>query len=163
MLRQLLIPFKGSKGKGVLVRAPDPSEKELQASVVEYLGWALKPGWIFRASLEGVWLGAAFQELVTFMPRDQAKAVAAKIAARSWADLKTQGAQTSWPDLELVSPESVWFGLELKSRTGRLTPGQKAFRADCEAAGRNYAVAHSFGEAEALLKVWGAIRMRGQP
>jgi hypothetical protein len=132
-----LFPARGRPRPSAWREPPTPEEK-IHAAVVELLRWAIAPGWIAYHPANGEWRG----------PHGK------KVGAR----LKALGVLPGVPDLILWAPGGMAHGLEIKSRTGRLSVAQKAFRANCDAYGRPYAVARSLDEAAAILAAWGALR-----
>ena len=129
-------------------RAPRlvPLERDIQAAVAKLLDWSIAPGWRYSANATGAWL--------SFDP-----ATAARIGR--W--LREQGVKPGWPDIQLVSPLGQFHGIELKrGKTGVLTDEQIAFQDHCLTFGWPYEVARSFGEAEAILRSWGALRGAAQ-
>jgi len=46
------------------------------------------------------------------------------------------------------------YWLEMKRRSGTQSTNQLEFEADCIRAGTEYAVAHSYDEAEKILRIW---------
>lgn len=139
-----------------------PSEQQFQASLVDYLHYAMRPDWAWKANIEGVWLGSAYPILSDLLGHEKARAASREVAARMWTSLERIGAKAGWPDLEFVSPEGLWHGMELKVDKNDLSPAQKAFRDACLAAGRTYVVCRSFGEAEEHLKLWNALKRKGE-
>jgi hypothetical protein len=64
-------------------------------------------------------------------------------------------------DLAFVLPASSDI-LELKSRTGRLSPDRRNFRAVYTAAGALWAMARTTDEAIELLRSWGVVPVGGR-
>jgi hypothetical protein len=77
------------------------------------------------------------------------------------ARLKRMGTQAGWPDFIFVPPKGSEnprpHFLELKRRGGKLTEHQAAFALWCKLNDCPHAVAHSYDEAVAILKGWGAL------
>ena len=78
-----------------------------------------------------------------------------KTAAR----LKKEGVLPGVPDIQIMLPHRSAF-LELKSKRGRLTDSQIAFRQSAQAAGHWWEVAYSFDEAWAVLERWNCLPKR---
>jgi hypothetical protein len=108
------------------------SEHQLQASVAEFLGFALPP------------LEAVFCSIPNGGKRDKGTA----------GKLKAEGLQPGAPDL-LILWRGKAIGLELKTRAGRLSSDQLAFSMRWTTAGGLYAVARSLEEVAALLDAAG--------
>jgi hypothetical protein len=111
---------------------PAGSEHHLQASVAEFLGYALPP----------------HEALFLSIPNGgkRAKATAGK--------LKAEGLQPGAPDL-LILWKGRAIGLELKTGKGRLSSEQLAFSMRWTTAGGLYAVARSLEEVADLLDAAG--------
>ena len=84
-------------------------------------------------------------------------------SARTGAKLKAMGVRPGVADLVIVLPGGKAAFLELKAEGGRVSQSQKVFRTFCELNGAPYAVASSTGEAERILREWGAIGRPAQP
>lgn len=76
---------------------------------------------------------------------------------RTGAKLKRMGVRAGVADFALTLPGGQSAYLELKSQKGRLSPSQKDFKRDCEAAGAYFAVADSPEQVEGVLRAWRAI------
>jgi hypothetical protein len=74
--------------------------------------------------------------------------------------LKRMGVVAGVPDLAFVLPDGRAAFLEVKTRNGRFSPEQMAFRGRCKAVGAPFAIARSVDEAERVLASWGALRVR---
>jgi hypothetical protein len=111
---------------------PGGSEHQLQASVAEFLGFALPPHEAVFCSIPN--------------GGKRAKATAGK--------LKAEGLQPGAPDLLILWKGRV-IGLELKTGKGRLSPQQMVFSMRWTTAGGVYAVARSLEEVAALLDAAG--------
>jgi hypothetical protein len=130
------------------VRALEPSELQLQISVVRHLQWRCREGVIWFAVPNG--------EL-----RDK----------RTGAKLKAMGVRPGVADLifiwgELIStprlevtPQLLF--LELKARGGRLSPPQIEFRDIMRKCGAPFEVADNIDDAIALLDRYGILKRPG--
>jgi hypothetical protein len=74
--------------------------------------------------------------------------------------LKRMGTKPGWADFVLIDPEGRHYYLELKRGNNPLSDAQVKFRDDCHQRSVPWAVARSYEEAEAILKGWGAVRVR---
>ena len=70
---------------------------------------------------------------------------------------KRMGVVDGVPDLAFVLPDGRAAFLEVKTRTGRLSPEQRAFRDRCTAVGAPYAIVRSVEEAKRVLASWGGL------
>lgn len=109
------------------LKAPEPTEYELQCSVVECLRKFASP--------RTLWLSITNQS--TEGP------------ARG-AMLKKMGRRAGASDLLFIRPGSVLF-LELKDRLGQQSDSQRAFQSDAEAAGCAYEICRTLEDSLALL------------
>jgi hypothetical protein len=71
--------------------------------------------------------------------------------------LKALGVRAGVADIILFH-NCLAYCLELKAPSGRMSPDQETFAADCKAAGVAYTVAYSLDAALAALKGWGMLR-----
>lgn len=108
------------------------SEHQLQASVADFLAFALPPH------------EAVFCAIPNGGKRDKGTA----------GKLKAEGLQPGAPDL-LILWKGRAIGLELKTRGGRLSADQLAFSMRWTTAGGVYAVARSLEEVASLLDAAG--------
>lgn len=76
---------------------------------------------------------------------------------RTATKLKAEGVRPGVPDLCFVLPGGRFAGLELKSKKGRLSPEQKAFRDAVTALQGWWHVANSIEEAWQILATWGCL------
>lgn len=72
------------------------------------------------------------------------------------AKLKRMGLRPGVADIVIIWHGRAYF-LELKTPDGIQSERQIAFERDCFYAGAEYAIAHSFEEAQNILKKWGII------
>lgn len=72
------------------------------------------------------------------------------------AKLKRMGLRPGVADIVIIWHGRAYF-LELKTATGKQSEHQSAFQADCFYAGAEYGLAHSFEEAQKIVKEWGII------
>ena len=115
-------------------------EAALQVRVKEYLSVVLPPGIFWTASLTGV-----------------------NLSMRAAVRAKAMGIRRGAPDLCFLFPDGITRWIELKTRTGSLTPEQRAFRDLCTASGRDiHAVCRSLEEVDATLRGWG-LALRSHP
>lgn len=77
---------------------------------------------------------------------------------RTGARLKAMGVRPGVADIAIILPGGKSAFMELKSPTGRLSPEQRVFRADAEAAGALYAIADTPELVQFVLASWGALR-----
>ena len=124
-------PNNSTAAAGAKVQ-PGGSEHQLQASVAEFLGFALPPH------------EAVFCSIPNGGKRDKATA----------GKLKAEGLQPGAPDL-LILWRGRTIGLELKTGRGRLSSEQLAFSMRWTTAGGLYAVARSLEEVADLLDAAG--------
>lgn len=134
--RQLHL-FKSQRQRGVA--RPMPLEFPVHCMVADTLKRWASPGWVW-----------------THLPMGERR------DAITGARLKRMGTQPGWPDFIFIAPALSARSmrphfLELKRRGGRLTDTQSDFAQWCEANGCPHAVAHSYAEAVAALKGWGAL------
>jgi hypothetical protein len=132
--RQLHL-FKGKRQKGEPL--PEPSEAQLQRTLVQHLEVGGDPRWIWTAFPAG--------EL-----RDKATA----------GKLKGMGLKPGFFDMLFIDPDGVHHWLELKVGRNRLSEAQAAFSLCMQARRVPCEVARSIEEALAILSGWGAIRVR---
>lgn len=131
---------------GFLLRPRAPRqhpEDDLQAAIVQYLGYSLRPGVLVHHSPNGGRRNV-----------DEAKR------------FKAAGVMPGWPDLTFVWAQEVYtpalrrsVGLvafiEVKSPVGRLSPAQVEFQAWCREGGVPHAVVRSLAEAIAAVEGFG--------
>ena len=68
--------------------------------------------------------------------------------------MKAAGVRRGWPDIQILFPSGVTRYVELKAKQS-LSDEQKAFRAACEATGRDlWAMARTLEDVEAALLRW---------
>lgn len=77
---------------------------------------------------------------------------------RSAARFKRQGLVAGIPDLAFVLADGRAAFVELKSRTGRLSPEQKAVLARLDAMQVPYLVSSNLDEVLGTLKMWGVLK-----
>lgn len=78
---------------------------------------------------------------------------------RTGAFQKRIGMRAGVADLVLIlPPRGLFAAIELKSTDGRLTPEQRRFRDDVEAAGGAFAVCNSPDQVSEILHKWGAVK-----
>ena len=133
--------------------APEPPERELQATVAAALDALVCP--------PAIWFSAAIG--------------ATKLTAQQAATLTRQGVKRGLPDAFVISGGRI-FGIELKLRKGtlsktrvvltrrgspRILEGQEEVFARLEAAGMEIAIARSVDEVLDQLRRWG-IPLRGR-
>jgi hypothetical protein len=119
----------------VKAAAVQPSEHQLQAALCKYLAVA--------AVADVYWFA---------IPNGDLRHV--RVGAR----LKAQGVKPGVPDICVMMPAGRTKWLELKTAKGRQSPEQQGFEARCQRLGHSYALAHSFDEAVASLREWGAVK-----
>jgi hypothetical protein len=123
-------------------RFASPSEKQIQASVLQHLAWRSVPQLFWFAVPNGEWRSRV-----------------------TGAILKGQGVTPGTPDLILVHAGRC-FGLELKSDAGRLSNSQRETHRRMRAAGAVVATTYGIDESIAQLEQWrllrGAIRFEGE-
>jgi hypothetical protein len=124
--------FKGKRQRGV--RQSAPKEFSIHCMVADDLRRFCAPDWRW-----------------THFPAGEAR------TAATGARLKRMGTQAGWPDFILLDPDGRFYGLELKRRGNTLSDTQLAFRAWCWSHDVRYAVADSYHEAVAVLKIWGVL------
>jgi hypothetical protein len=112
--------------KGPQRPKPQAPEHELQVTVATYLQWALPPGWLWTATLNGAHLGRSQR-----------------------IKMKAAGLRKGIPDLILCSPHGVVYGIELKAGRNTLEPDQEAWR-DALGPGR-WALCRTPEEVEAAI------------
>jgi hypothetical protein len=113
-----------------------PSEHQLQVSLVEF------------------WEAAGKKELHLFaIPNGELRNI--QVALR----LKREGGKPGTPDLCIILPEGKTAWLEMKTRGGRLSMDQKAFRDTALANGHYWACAYTLDQAVKFLTSVGAIRL----
>jgi hypothetical protein len=140
-------PVRDSSGRPVFAYRPPPGarakrtrpndnpEERLQMQVLEYLRFALPADYRFTFSGAGV-----------------------KTSAFVAIKLKNMGVEKGWPDLTIKNRRTgACRWIELKSPTGRLTPEQAEFIAECPA---TTAVCRSPADVEAALIGWGIKPLR---
>ena len=124
-------------------RAPEHS---LQRAAVDYLAAAVGPPGVCRE-------GVLWHSIDHANARD----------ARAGANRKARGVVAGIPDIVLVRAGRL-HGLELKSRAGRLSDAQVAYRDALLAAGGDYVVARTLDDVAFALAGWGVpLRCRLQP
>jgi hypothetical protein len=69
------------------------------------------------------------------------------------ARLKRMGLRPGVADIVIIRKGRAYF-LELKTLDGVQSERQQAFQADCYYVGAEYEIAHSFEEAQAIVKKW---------
>lgn len=74
------------------------------------------------------------------------------------AQIKREGILAGAADVVVLMPGAKTGWLEMKSAKGRTSLAQELFGTLCMGLGHPYAVVHSFDEAVAILKKWGAVR-----
>lgn len=116
------------------VRAPEPSEFEIQATLVKWLRRLARPG--------VVWWHTPNGELRN--KRDGAK-------------LKAMGVRAGVADLTFLYQGKVFF-LEMKRRKGLPSEAQIVFATEARAAGAEYEIRDDVKGALTLLVNWGLIR-----
>jgi hypothetical protein len=72
--------------------------------------------------------------------------------------LKRMGHRPGMPDFLLIDRDGCHYYLELKRGNASLNPAQIAFMEMCRKRDIPHAVARSFAEAEAQLRLWGVLR-----
>ena len=78
---------------------------------------------------------------------------------RMGARMKREGMRAGMADLGVMMPAGRIGWLELKKpKAGRQSIQQKAFQQRCLRLGHPYAIARSFDEAKAILRLWGALK-----
>jgi hypothetical protein len=115
-------------------RSASPSEKQIQASVLQHLAWRSVPQLFWFAVPNGEWRSRV-----------------------TGAILKGQGVVAGVPDLILVHAGRC-FGLELKSDNGRLSDAQRETHERLRQAGAHVAVAHGLDAAIKQLTEWRLLR-----
>jgi hypothetical protein len=133
--RQLHL-FKSRRQRGVAV--PKPLEFAVHCALADMLRRWATPNWIW-----------------THVPLGERR------DSVTGARLKRMGTQPGWPDFILLAPRQHHSPrphfLELKRRGSALTEHQAAFALWCKLNDCPHAVAHSYDEAVAILKDWGAL------
>ena len=145
--RQLQL-FGSRRQRGIAVDY-SPSEFEFQCSVADLLRQWAKPTWQWTAIPLGEERPAEYRN--------------GKRVSFAGERLKRQGVQRGWPDLVLIAPKGhpragVAHFLELKSKSGRLSEEQDAFRLWCLLNGLPHSVARDVDEVIAKLGEWGVWR-----
>lgn len=79
---------------------------------------------------------------------------------RTATKLKRMGVRRGWPDFVLVPPTGQIHCLELKRAGETLTEDQEAFQTWCIKHCVPHSVAYSFGDALAVLDLWGCLRLK---
>lgn len=74
------------------------------------------------------------------------------------AILKSMGVRAGVADLAFILTGARIAFIELKAGSGRATPAQKVFRADCELQGVPFAECRSLAEVQGTLDAWGVER-----
>ena len=69
------------------------------------------------------------------------------------ARLKRMGLRPGVADIVIIRKGRAYF-LELKTKEGVQSERQSAFQADCFYVGAEYAIAHSFEEAQKIVREW---------
>ena len=110
------------------VRAPEPSEFQIQSALIKRLRLQCRPGVTYFAVPNG-----------ELRPDKQG------------AKLKAMGVRPGVSDLIFFWGGPNVLCLELKSRTGSLTPEQKIFRDEISIKGCSFEVAHSIDQAVKIL------------
>ncbi len=123
----------------------NPSESQIQISIVEYLSlMARRHGFIFFSIVnEAYGIGKGKGQL-TGQEYGQI------------ALLKKQGLTAGVSDLEIVHKGKAYF-LECKKHNGQLSEAQKLFRQNALNVGAEYAVVRSVDQVIESLKVWGIL------
>lgn len=85
-----------------------------------------------------------------------------KRSAALGLEYKRQGMRPGAPDLLILVPGRAALGLELKTAKGKLSPEQKQFALDWEAAGGVYVPAYGLSEALETLEIHGAIKRQAR-
>jgi hypothetical protein len=113
----------------------DPSEHKLQVSLIDYLAIAGRRDLLWFAIPNG-----GFRHI--------------SVAAR----LKAEGVRSGIFDMVFLLEQGRVGWMELKTRTGRLSASQIAFRERAEALGHLVAVIRSLDEAIVHLTKWGVLK-----
>jgi hypothetical protein len=117
---------------------PKPLEFEVHCMVADTLRRWASPNWVF-----------------THLPMGERRDTI------TGARLKRMGTQPGWPDFLLIAPRQHHSPrphfLELKRRGAKLTEAQAGFALWCKLNDCPHVVAHSYEEAVAVLKGWGAL------
>jgi hypothetical protein len=132
--RQLSL-LKGPRQRGIVPRA-QALEYELHCAVADTLRVSLSKGWYW-----------------TTIDHGEERPIMA--ASR----LQRKGVKPGLPDILLIGPDGRHYWLELKTRKGRLSDEQEAFRDAMEERQVLWAMAVGYDEAIAWLKRWGAVRI----
>ena len=111
------------------------NEHKLQVMVVDYLAIAGKPN-VFAVAIPN----------------------AGRRSLRMGGRMKREGLVAGAADLLVALPGGHVGWLEMKAVKGRQSVEQKGFQARCLRLNHPYAVAHTFDEAEKVLRLWGALR-----
>lgn len=112
-------------------RKNEDPEHQFQVQVVGYLRFALPPEYVWTANAAGV-----------------------RVSMHVAVKMKAAGVRRGWPDIQILFPSAVTRYIELKAKQS-LSDEQKAFRAACQATGRDiWAMARTLEEVEAALLRW---------
>lgn len=103
------------------------SEAAIQASIVQFLRYALPDGYRVECNLAN--------------PR----------SAIDGAKLKKMGLQAGRPDIEIIGPGGSVACIEIKTPKGRLSPAQKAYQEWCDDWLVPHCVARSVGDVQTFL------------
>jgi len=130
---------------------------KIERSLHEEVAWrlaALKPRCIWLSPPNGFWAIARSEEEKTLAARivsQMKKSGMLQPGVPDWIFLWSDGSGA----IELKRPAEktlLW-----KTPAGRLSPAQKSFREQCEAAGVPYRVCSYWSEVETALREWGRI------
>jgi hypothetical protein len=116
-------------------RSASPSEKQIQASVLQHLAWRSVPQLFWFAVPNGEWRSRV-----------------------TGAILKGQGVIAGVPDLILVHAGRT-YGLELKSDNGRSTDVQRSCHARMREAGAIVSTCRGVDEAISTLEQWKLLKV----
>lgn len=130
----LFMPRKRRSTKPAIVRAIEPSETQVQISLIQHLRLLARKGVIYWHTPNG---GS----------RDKREA----------AKLKAMGVVPGIPDLIMLYAGKT-YGLELKTKRGVVSADQRAMLDAFRSAGAFAEVAHGIDEALAILNRWGLLQ-----